>query len=102
MRMSGIMLGGLIGAAATLYLTRKRPGAVTWAASAMSDIAGKSVSKVLNGELKKEAAKALSPKRSENTAEQSAAAWAQINAIVESDPNLKREVSKIKSDSVSH
>lgn len=104
MRMSGIMLGGIIGAAATLYLTRKRPGAIAWASSAMSDIASKSVTKVMNGDWKKEAAKALAPKQSENTAAKSAAAWEQINAIVDSDPTLKREVNKIKaeSSSVSH
>lgn len=104
MRMSGIMLGGLIGAAATLYFTRKRPGAVAWATSAMSDIASKSVSKVMNGNWKQEAAKALAPKHTENTAENSAAAWEQINAIVNSDPVVKREVNKIKaeSSSVSH
>ncbi|RIX53458.1 hypothetical protein D3P08_08430 [Paenibacillus nanensis] len=102
MRMSGIMLGGLLGAAATLYLSRKRPGAMAWASSAMSDIASKSVTKVMNGGWKKEAAAALAPKHSEDTAAKSAAAWEQINAIVESDPSVKREVNKIKAESSSH
>ncbi|MCR2803045.1 hypothetical protein [Paenibacillus soyae] len=105
MKWSGILVGGVIGAAATLYFSRKRPGAVAWAASAMSDVAGKSVARMLSASsgLKREAAD-LAPKHTDDTAANSAAAWERIEAIVESDPAVKQEVNKIRAESsnISH
>ncbi|RJE90012.1 hypothetical protein D3P07_07285 [Paenibacillus sp. 1011MAR3C5] len=103
MKLSGLLFGGIIGAAATMYVAKKKPATVAWAAGAMSDmcsgIVRKSVAKMVNADWKKEAAAGLSPKPSDDTAGKSAAAWEQIEAIVETDPSLKREVNKIKAES---
>ncbi|OBZ17819.1 MULTISPECIES: hypothetical protein [Bacillales] len=102
MKLSGFLVGGLIGAAATVYVSRRRPGAVSWAANAVSDVcssvARKSVSKIMSKSFKEEAAN-LSPKHADDTAVKSEAAWGQIEAIVNSDPALKRETDKIKAES---
>lgn len=104
MKLSGFVFGGLIGAAAALYVSRKRPGAAAWAASAVSDVcsnvARKSMSRWLNADWKKEAAE-LAPKPIDDTAEKSAAAWNQIEAFIDSDPKLKHEINKIKAESSS-
>ncbi|WP_379353343.1 MULTISPECIES: hypothetical protein [unclassified Paenibacillus] len=104
MRLSGLLFGGLLGAAATLYISHKRPGAVVWASGALSEMcssmAGKAMTKMIHGDWKREAAKAA-PKPSDGTAAGSEAAKAQIEAILESDPSLQAEVSKIKAESSS-
>ncbi|MGG1635673.1 hypothetical protein AB4Z45_27075 [Paenibacillus sp. MCAF9] len=102
MRLSGFLVGGIIGAAATVYLSRRKPGAVSWAAHAFSDVcsnvARNSVAKMMSKSVK-ENASALSPKHSDDTAVKSEAAWGQIEAIVNSDPSLKKEADKIKAES---
>ncbi|OMF35189.1 hypothetical protein BK133_10770 [Paenibacillus sp. FSL H8-0548] len=102
MKLSGFLVGGIIGAAATMYVSRKRPGAVSWAASALSDVsksvARKSVSKMMGKSIVNEASNAA-PKHSDDTAVKSEAAWGQIEAIVNSDPEVKREADKIKAES---
>ncbi|MGO4544244.1 hypothetical protein AB4Z29_05565 [Paenibacillus sp. 2TAB23] len=102
MKLSGFLVGGLIGAAATVYVSRKQPGAVAWAAHAVSDVcssvARKSVSKIMSKSIREEAS-AFSPKHSDDTAVKSEAAWEQIETIVNSDPSLKREADKIKAES---
>lgn len=104
MKLSGMLVGGLLGAAATMYVARKRPGAFAWASSAVSDacasIVGKTMDKVISANWKKEAAKAA-PKYSDDNVKSSAAALEQIEAFVESDPAVKREVDRIKSESSS-
>lgn len=104
MRLSAIVLGGIIGAAATLYVSRKRPGAVAWAANAMSNVcesvAQRSVSMLMNMDWKKEETK-LSSKPKDEAAGASSAAWDQIEAFVKSDPELKREINQIKAESSS-
>lgn len=104
MKLSGFVVGGLLGAVATVFVSRRRPGAVAWAASAVSDVCstviGKSVSRMMNKDWKHEAA-SMAPKHSDDTAEKSEAAWGQIEAIVNNDPDLKREADKIKAESSS-
>lgn len=102
MKLSGLLFGGLLGAAATLYISRKRPGTVAWMTGAMSDmysnVAKKTMTSLMNADWKKEAME-IAPKPTDDTAEKSAAAWEQIEAFVESDADLKREVNKIKAES---
>ncbi|WP_424766100.1 hypothetical protein [Paenibacillus sp. sgz302251] len=102
MKLSGFLFGGLIGAVATVYVSRRRPGAVAWAAHALSDVcasaARKSFSKIMSKDWKEEAA-VTAPKHSDDSAVKSEAAWGQIEAIVNSDPALKREADKIKAES---
>lgn len=104
MRLRGLLLGGIIGAAATVYVSRRKPGLVAWAASAASDVcstvARKSVSKIMSKGMNM-GASTLTPKPSDDTAGKSEAAWAQIESIVNSDPALKQEADKIKAESSS-
>ncbi|MFD0958786.1 hypothetical protein [Paenibacillus chungangensis] len=101
MRMSSFMLGGLLGAMAAMYATRRRPELMARACNAMTDagaaMAGKAMSMWLNADRKKAAAEA--PKPADDTAERSGVAWEQIEAIISSDPAVKKEVDKIKAAS---
>lgn len=103
MKLSGLLFGGIIGAAATIYVARKKPATVAWAAGAMSELCSnmtrKSVAKFMNAANGKKEAVGLAPKPSDDTAGKSEAAWEQIEAILEKDPSLKREVNKIKAES---
>lgn len=101
MRMSGFIVGGLLGMAAALYASRKRPGMAAWAVDAtgemMSSAKNKLIGRVMERKLTswtKEAADAA-PKRSSASADNSAAAWQQIGALIESDPEVKRETEAI-------
>ncbi|GFN30614.1 hypothetical protein [Paenibacillus xylaniclasticus] len=101
MRMSGFIIGGILGMAAALYASRKRPGMTAWAVDAAGDIMsstkkrlfGKVMERKLN-QWSKEAGQAV-PKRQDASAGNSAEAWQQIGALVESDPELKRETEAI-------
>jgi hypothetical protein len=101
MKLSGFIVGGLLGAAATVYVSRRRPGTFAWASSAISNAAsnmmGKSVSKIMNNGLMHEAAN-VAPKHTDASAGRSEAAWEQIEAIVSSDPAIKKEADKIKAE----
>ncbi|MDQ0058223.1 hypothetical protein [Paenibacillus harenae] len=103
MRLSGFIVGGLVGAVATMYVSRKRPGTFAWATSAVSKAAsnmmGNTVSKVMNKGFMNEAAGAVIPKHTDAAAGKSEAAWEQIEAIVNSDPAIKKEADKIKAES---
>lgn len=105
MKLSGLLFGGLIGAAATLYVSRKKPGAVAWASSAMSDVcasaAGKAFSMMAGGARARNEAMQIVPKPSVDTAATSAAAWERIESFIQSDPAVQREVDKIKAESSS-
>ena len=54
MRLSGFIIGGLVGAAATVYLSRMQPGKMKLAANMMSDVSstllGKSAVKAMTNE----------------------------------------------------
>ena len=101
MKLRGFLVGGLIGAAATMFISRRQPGAMSWAANAITDVTRKSVSKMMSKSIKEEAVN-LAPKHSDDTAVKSEAAWGQIEAIMNSDPALKREADKIKAESSAH
>lgn len=99
--MSGFIIGGLLGMAAALYASRKRPGMAAWAVDAtgemMSSAKNKLIGRVVQRKFRswtKEAAD-VTPKRSAASAGNSAAAWQQIGALIESDPEVKRETEAI-------
>lgn len=102
MRLRGLIVGGLLGAAATVYASRKRPGAFAWVSSAASDVCarmvGGTVSKIMSRGMASEAA-AAAPKPIDASAGNSEDAWEQIEALVNSDPEVKREADKIKAES---
>lgn len=102
MKLSGLMLGGLVGAAATLYVSRKRPDMAARASGAVADLcasaAGKAFTMVAGRARAKAEAAASAPKPSADTAATSAAAWERIESFIQSDPSVKREVDKIKAE----
>lgn len=107
MRMSGFIIGGVLGMAAALYASRKRPGMAAWAVDAtgemMSSARKKLIGRVMERKFSswtKEAADAA-PKRSAASAGNSAAAWQQIGALIESDPEVKRETEAIMKSAAS-
>jgi len=101
MKMSGFIIGGLLGMAAAMYASRKRPGMTAWAvdaagevmSSARSRLFGKVMERKLNHWSKEAAHEA--PKPSAASVHNSAEAWQQIGALVEGDPELKRETEAI-------
>ncbi|GKU79572.1 hypothetical protein [Paenibacillus sp. L3-i20] len=104
MKLSGLLFGGLIGAAATIYISKKRPGVFAFASSAMTDLCSnlvnKSVTKMMRSDWKDEVTTVV-PKSTDDTAKKSAVAWEQIELLLQSDPALKQEVDKIKAESSS-
>ncbi|GMK42742.1 hypothetical protein PCCS19_58020 [Paenibacillus sp. CCS19] len=101
MRMSGFIIGGLLGMAAAMYASRKRPGMAAWAVDATGDMMSAAKRKLIGRAMEhklsswtKEAAD-VTPKRSAASADNSAAAWQQIGALIESDPAVKRETEAI-------
>lgn len=106
MRLSGFIVGGLLGAAAAMYASRKRPGMTGWAVEAaggmVSSAKNKLVGKVMERKLNQWGKEAVheAPKPSAASAESSADAWRQIGALVESDPALKRETQAIMQSAV--
>ncbi|MFD1955761.1 hypothetical protein ACFSL6_16725 [Paenibacillus thailandensis] len=97
---SGFIVGGLIGAAAAMVWARRRPAAaarLTEAVSGMgSRLAGWAVSGWVNRSWDK-AADAV-PKPSSDTEANSKSNLNKIEAILNSDPALKQEVSRIREE----
>ena len=115
MKLGGFIAAGLVGAAAALYVARKRPGAAAAAGSAAgelwSSLAGKAVSGILRRstkmrELKPQARTSSSAAAASGDKRSNAAigtssdgeAWTQIAALVGNDPAVKRETEKILSE----
>ncbi|KQO17432.1 hypothetical protein [Paenibacillus sp. Leaf72] len=101
MRLRGFLLGGLAGAAAALYVARKRPGTAALAAgvlaSACSTIGHKAMSLWNNDWTKKAVNKG--PKRTDDTAGKFGDGWVQIEAMMNSDPELKQQAEEIMAES---
>ncbi|QNK55394.1 hypothetical protein [Paenibacillus sp. PAMC21692] len=102
MKLSGLILGGIVGAAATMYVSRKRPDMAARASGAVADMcasaAGKAFSMMAGRARMNSEAMKSAPKPSADTAATSAAAWERIESFIESDPSVKREVDKIKAE----
>lgn len=104
MRLSGLLVGGLIGAAAALLVSRKRPGAAAWAAGAVNEAYSAVTGRLVNGMMKNDwlkGAASSAPKSTDDTAANSAAAWERIEALMSRDEEAKREAEKIKAESSS-
>ncbi|MFC4103757.1 hypothetical protein [Paenibacillus xanthanilyticus] len=101
MRMTGFIIGTITGMAAAAYLSRKRPGMVAWAGAATGDIIssvkGKAVSAVMNRKFGQSGSVQPTSVNSTGTAN-SAESWGQIEMIVNSDPELKRQAEEIASE----
>ncbi|MNZ70539.1 hypothetical protein D3C78_888820 [compost metagenome] len=107
MRMSGFLVGGLVGAAAVMYFSKKRPGMMAWASHAITDMGSRSAgSRVASGMMNmkdswKEQAKSATSKLTNQSTNNKQENWEQIEAIVNSDPEIKKEADKIKAETAS-
>ncbi|QJC51838.1 hypothetical protein HGI30_09950 [Paenibacillus albicereus] len=108
MRLGTFIAGGIAGAAATLYVARKRPGLASAAGVVAGQLWSGVVRKSMAGALRggkgvvAASARSASPKpaaavRREEDAPHAgdAQAWAQIAALVSSDPAVKKETDKL-------
>lgn len=109
LRLGSFIAGGIAGAAAALYVARKRPGLAAAAGVAAGQLWSGVVRKSMAGALRQgmgtigRSAKPVAPEPavSERRAEPAAAhagdaqAWAQIAALVSSDPAVKKETDKL-------
>ncbi|MUT65511.1 hypothetical protein [Paenibacillus sp. NEAU-GSW1] len=105
MKLGGFLFGSVLGMAAAVYVARKRPGTAAWAsaalASACSMVGRKTVSMMTNSANWKAQAVSSAPKRTDGTAAKSEGSWAQIEALVNSDPKLKAQADQIMAESSS-
>ncbi|MHA7963629.1 hypothetical protein ACX93W_05730 [Paenibacillus sp. CAU 1782] len=104
MKWRGLIIGGLLGATATLYISRKRPGAVAWAAGAMSELCHAATGKMAGSMFRSKSggsqqlAKSVKGDAGRND-KSSRETWMQMEQWIQSDPEVKREVEKIKAES---
>ncbi|TYP77794.1 hypothetical protein [Paenibacillus methanolicus] len=101
MRMTGFIIGTITGMAAAAYLSKKRPGMVAWAGAATGDIIssvkGKAIGAVMNRKFGQSQSVQPTSASSAGTAN-SAESWGQIEMLVNSDPELKRQAEEIASE----
>lgn len=100
---NGFIVGGLVGAAAAMVLVRKRPETAARMSNAVSGMCSRvarwAVSGWVNHSWDKAAQKA--PKPSGNTAASSKADLASLETLINSDPAIKQEVSRIEKEATS-
>ncbi|GGG57426.1 hypothetical protein [Paenibacillus radicis (ex Gao et al. 2016)] len=104
MRLRGFIVGGAIGAAAALYMARKRPGTAAWLSATMSNglskLGRKSFSIMMMNDWKTKAV-VSAPKHTDGTAAKSEGNWERIEAIINSDPKLKEQANQVMAESSS-
>lgn len=100
MKMNGFLLGALCGAAAMFYVGRQKPGMTSLAGATMEKMwsgmgKGMLLGAMNRGNNRKSAMKPNKAAGASNHEE----AWSSIEAIVSSDPEVKRETEKILAES---
>ncbi|MGU3470336.1 hypothetical protein ACLBWT_04115 [Paenibacillus sp. D51F] len=101
MKLGGFIAGSLIGAAAALYVARKRPGAAAAASGIAGKLWSKAAGRAMSGMIRNKsgATPRRSPVRSSSGNGSSRVAdsgsWERIAALVNSDPEVKKESEKI-------
>ncbi|MFB9325261.1 hypothetical protein ACFFSY_04920 [Paenibacillus aurantiacus] len=102
MRMTGFIIGTITGMAAAAYLSKKRPGMVAWAGAATGDIIssmkGKAVSAVMNRKFGQAQSAAQPASANSAGTANSTESWGQIEMLVNSDPEVKRQAEEIASE----
>ncbi|MBW7473478.1 hypothetical protein K0T92_01815 [Paenibacillus oenotherae] len=109
MRWTGFLLGSLAGMAAAAYVAKKRPGMFAWATAACTSMAtglkGRTIDAVISrklGSKSSSASASTSAKEKGAAPEDSAAAWGQIEMLMNSDPTVKREAERIAAEGKAH
>src|SRR5262245_511995 len=100
----GFIIGGLVGAAAAMALARKRPEATDRMTAALSKACSSLTGMAVTGWMNRSLGKAANsvPKPSSDMTERSETNWDKLEAILNSDPALKKEVSQIREEAVRH
>ncbi len=101
MKLGGFIAGSLIGAAAALYVARKRPGAAAVASGIAGELWSKAAGKAMSGMIanksgasqRRSSGRSSSGKSSSRVAD--SGSWERIAALVNSDPEVKKESEKI-------
>jgi len=112
MRLGSILIGGMIGAMATVYLSQKRPGAIAWAANTMNSACSSAMKGAISRwavwsansakssqEHKRQFDAGSAAKDKSIKAETSADDWRKLETLINGDPEVKRETDKIKAES---
>lgn len=91
-----------MGVAAAVYVSRKKPGTAAWAAGALSTacsaLSKKTMAMMMNGNWKAQAMSSA-PKPTDGTAAKSEGDWEQIEALINSDPAVKKQTDRILAES---
>ncbi|MCM3747373.1 hypothetical protein M3223_08395 [Paenibacillus pasadenensis] len=107
MKLGTFIVGGVAGAAAALYIARKKPGLAAAAGVAAGQLwsgaVRRSMSAVLKrqshgereAEVKRDQHEVIERNAPQHSGAADSQAWAQIAALVSSDPAVKRETEKI-------
>ena len=94
MKWTGFLLGSLVGISWSSICSEEKPRNVCLASSAAGEMwtgmRGKAANGVINRQFSQ--AKEAAPKPSESSKESSDEAWGQIAMIMNSDPNIKKQV----------
>ncbi|MCQ6558064.1 hypothetical protein [Paenibacillus mendelii] len=105
MKWSGFIIGGIAGMAAVAYMSKKRPGWVAWAGTAageaVSGMKGRAINAVMKQKFGPETT-VTAPKHSSASRGRNSEAWGQIEMIMNSDPEVKREAEQIAAQNPSH
>ncbi len=102
MNAKALMFGAVLGAAATMYAFRKRPDVMMAAGNAVCDMGTSIMNKSIKGMKRMNMKQGVSgkfPKPSDETVEKFAAGWEQAKGMMSKVPELKREVTKIITES---
>jgi len=106
MRWASFVMGSIAGMAAAAYISKKRPEWMAMAGTAavgmMPGMKGTSKQSTKESGFSRHTSSS-SPKRTEASAGSSAEAWQQqVRGIIDSDPEVKKEVEEVLADSNSH
>ncbi|CAM4223866.1 hypothetical protein [Paenibacillus tarimensis] len=113
MRMSGFLVGGIVGVMAAAYLAKRRPGSFAWVGDAASGLVAGAKGKMIENALDRKFGKEKQPNQAaaQNTAAQNAAfnatgsniqsqdsSWNMIAQLVTSDPEVKNQAAQIMTE----
>jgi len=102
MKWNGFIMGGIVGVAAAAYLSRKRPGAFAWAGNATGDLMSGMKGRLIETALKRKFGSETKGKQSGTAASRSdEKSWDTIEALLNGDPEVKRQADRILSESSS-
>ena len=103
MRLSGFILGGIVGMAAAAYMAQKRPGSLAWAGNAtgqlVSGMKGRILETALTRKFGADAAPKEPHKKSAGETAKSEESWETIEHLLSSDPEAKAAANEIIADS---